>query len=163
LQQRSAGNSSRRRIAFFAGSPVIVRAMSEGSKFMTEAFLSGRYRGTRTGGLIDRLPGTDMGDGRTARLNAAHAKLEAAVKAGREIDAEMYDAQIDAILDEGRAARRQSEAAAQAAQTEPQGSGFDGGVQQHIRPRSAYLQAASQGPTDLFRAAFRASAERSRG
>lgn len=131
--------------------------MSQGSKFFNEALLSGRYRGQRTGGLIDRLDDTDLTADRRRRLSEAEIRFEAAVKAGDEIGREIADAQIDAVLDEGREAHRQ--AAAQAAAPEPVVTSFDGGVQQRVRPRSAYLQARAETPAALFRRALQASAE----
>lgn len=120
------------------------------ANWLAEAIETGRYRGRRTGGLVDRLPGADLSHGRRERLSAAMARFEAASKAGDDIAREMADAEIDAVLNEGR------EAAAQVAAPPP--VSFDGGVQKR-QFTPAYRQ-DRESPAALMLMAFQASAER---
>lgn len=89
-----------------------------------------RMIGRRNGGLIDAVRGADLGDGRQERLQGLVRQYETAVRDGRDIDAEMADAAIDALLDEGRAARevgtREQQNVGRQEATLP--VSFDGGV-----------------------------------
>ncbi len=102
-----------------------------------------------------------MGSGRRERLNEAHARFEAAEKAGDALGADMADAEVTAILDEGRAAR--AAASAQQAPAEPQLS-FDGGVRRSPGPREkpGLRDPLALSPAALFAAAFQASARHSK-
>jgi hypothetical protein len=116
-----------------------------------------RSRRVRRGGLIDALKDTDLGDGRRERVSQAEIRYETAIKRGDEVGREMADAELTAILDEGRAAR----AAAQEAPA-AQPISFDGGVQKRVH-KPAYQEAverANESPATLLRRAFQASADR---
>jgi hypothetical protein len=100
--------------------------MSETSRQMNQ-YIAARRRG----GLIEAVKGTDMGGARQDRLSAAIVRYEAARREGREVDAEMADAEIEAVLDEGRAARSPSNGT-HAGQAPLAGTGFDGGVRRSV-------------------------------
>jgi hypothetical protein len=135
------------------------RQAGEGSRIMNEALLTGRYRGRRTGGLIDRLDGADMTGERRERFNAAHQRFEAAVKHKDDAAREAAEVELDAVVAEARAAREG------AAVSEPPASGFDGGVRGQRMHRPAYMDDPrwrGDGPAAFFRMALQASADQPR-
>jgi hypothetical protein len=135
--------------------PVILRAMSDMNALISQAAKSRR---SRRGGLLDAVKNTDLTDGRQQRLSAAEIRYETAIKRGDEVGIEMASAAIDKVLDEGRQARKEAEAAAVPS--------FDGGVQKRIhKPAHVEMaERANEGSAALMRRAFEASADRpSRG
>jgi hypothetical protein len=116
-----------------------------------------RSRRERSAGLIQRLQGADMSDGRQDRLNAAMVAYETACREGNETAKDLADIEIDNVLSE---ARGEMSTVGQTEEPPAAPVSFDGGVQRRTF-RPPYMNSQREpGPAALIKQAMKTSQAR---